>query len=378
MGAGYSSGKGDSPLADLKFSWALRYADSPVKYASSSSLAVIKRGDGSKWLALAYQASDTPHEGSRGQHLRFALSKDGGETFAPSKAVMWGATPLWSPSLHYDAATNRLFLFYSESRKSLSPGGDIKVIVSSDYGETWTPPQLIYAHEAEDEVPKVVGHRLLVAKDGTWYLPVHREPAESWHTFSGSTFHPLSEAPEQQLQLQPPAGAAPQSMTTAASLLVSKDSGATWKVVGDVEDAKTWLVNPVLEQGSKGQLIMMFRTAAGKVYLSSSSDKGVTWSRPGANALPNPNSQFSTVTIDGQVLCVFNNSTTTRAPLALALSVNDCKGWEPLAVIEEDPKGNFSCPSIVEWTDDTVKIVYTVWGEGIKLATVKLATVEST
>lgn len=29
------------------------------------------------------------------------------------------------------------------------------------------------------------------------------------------------------------------------------------------QDAKTWLVNPVLEQGSKGQLIMMFRTAAG-------------------------------------------------------------------------------------------------------------------
>ena len=39
----------------------------------------------------------------------------------------------------------------------------------------------------------------------------------------------------------------------------------------------------------------------GKVYLSSSSDKGVTWSRPASNALPNPNSQFSTVTIDGQV-----------------------------------------------------------------------------
>ena len=131
----------------------------------------------------------------------------------------------------------------------------------------------------------------------------------------------------------------------------------------------------------------------GKVYLSSSSDKGVTWSRPASNALPNPNSQFSTVTIDGQVwearqpgradvffgrcmgaermwqrrpeaapraaacstpplhslalpppsqvLCVFNNSTTSRAPLALALSVNDCKSWEPLAIIEEEPKGGW-------------------------------------
>ncbi len=28
MGAGYSSGKGDGPLAEMKFGWALRYADS--------------------------------------------------------------------------------------------------------------------------------------------------------------------------------------------------------------------------------------------------------------------------------------------------------------------------------------------------------------
>lgn len=63
---------------------------------------MIKRGDGSKWLALAYQASDVAYEGSGGQHLRFAISKDGGETFSPSRAVMWGAAPLWSPSLHHD------------------------------------------------------------------------------------------------------------------------------------------------------------------------------------------------------------------------------------------------------------------------------------
>lgn len=129
---------------------------------------------------------------------------------------------------------------------------------------------------------------------------MHREPAESWHTFKGATFHPLQEAPEQQLQLAPPPDAAPQSMTTAAGVLVSRDAGATWQPLGDIEvrcwvrcwvlalqalppapgcvqlqptrlhvapprpqDAKTWLVNPVLEEGSQGQLIMLFRTAAG-------------------------------------------------------------------------------------------------------------------
>lgn len=38
---------------------------------------------------------------------------------------------------------------------SAAPLAGAQVIVSSDYGESWTPPQLIYAHEAEDEVPKV-------------------------------------------------------------------------------------------------------------------------------------------------------------------------------------------------------------------------------
>ena len=285
---------------------------------------------------------------------------------------------------------------------------------------------------------QVVGHRLLVGKDGTWYLPgaappaagwlaclcacwladgsaavpaclpvaaplrppspracglaccsagthcrrpaaaalllvaVHREPAESWHTFSGTTFHPLNEAPEEQLQLEPPAGAAPQVRPAAAWLagrgqaaVVLCDATAAvtagqaghrcpcaahamlcclpaaehdhssgpacvqgqwselegcWRGrgawLGTVvslrrpvcllccphptllqgpprlawpcwcmcpaswphfsflcgcppcpppawQDPKTWLVNPVLEQGSKGQLIMLFRTAAG-------------------------------------------------------------------------------------------------------------------
>jgi hypothetical protein len=159
-------------------------------------------------------------------------------------------------------------------------------------------------------------------------------------------------------------------MTTAACVLISRDKGATWKASGDIEDTRTWLVNPTIEEGSKGQLIMLFRSAAGegqlwrgsawvpielgfvpvslfclptgKAYIATSTDRGVTWSRPYSNPLPNPNAPFSTVTIDGQVLCAFNNSQTKRAPLALALSVNDCKSWEPLAMVEEDVNGGLS------------------------------------
>ncbi len=104
MGAG--SSKDGGPLAELNFSWVLKYAESRFKYASSSSLVVIDKA-GAKLLALAYQAAEAAHEGDRGQHLRFALSRDGGNTWSESKCVMWGAAPLWSPTLHYDAGEHQ-------------------------------------------------------------------------------------------------------------------------------------------------------------------------------------------------------------------------------------------------------------------------------
>ena len=43
----------------------------------------------------------------------------------------------------------------------------------------------------------------------------------------------------------------------------------------------------------------------------------------------------------------------------------------------EDSNDEIICdPCIVAWSDDTVKIAYTVWGKGLKLATLKLATVD--
>lgn len=40
-----------------------------------------------------------------------------------------------------------------------------------------------------------------------------------------------------------------------------------------------------------------------------------------------------------QILVVYNNSATTRAPLTLALSVDDGRSWEALALIEDDKNG---------------------------------------
>lgn len=61
------------------------------------------------------------------------------------------------------------------------------------------------------------------------------------------------------------------------------------------------------------------------------------------------------------------NSSLLRTQFAAALEA-PCSPCHPPACLHRQPNrhgpsvvaGNFSCPSIVEWTDDTVKIVYTV------------------
>ncbi|KAK3272442.1 hypothetical protein CYMTET_19261 [Cymbomonas tetramitiformis] len=79
----------------------------------------IERVDyqGTTLLVGAWQASEAGCEGAAGQHIRFSSSEDAGQTWSPSTCVMWGLHAIWSPILHFDQATGKLFLFYSESRK---------------------------------------------------------------------------------------------------------------------------------------------------------------------------------------------------------------------------------------------------------------------
>lgn len=61
--------------------------------------------------------------------------------------------------------------------------------------------------------------------------------------------------------------AVPQGLVTTAGVLVSKDNGASWKVQGHLEDAKTWLIQPTIDVTSKKELLMLFRTLWGKSTL---------------------------------------------------------------------------------------------------------------
>ena len=164
----------------------------------------------SAWVTSAYASSCL---GSQ-QHLRFSLTDEadaGTGVRPPSRCAMHGLLPIWPPVLFHDdvgrrtsqrsssayvnlpgqappsslAAAgapegDRLLLFYSESRKILSPGGDLKLIVSRDRGLTWAPPLTLLTHEADEPggIPKLLSSEcsLLQTRSGSWILPFSRVP----------------------------------------------------------------------------------------------------------------------------------------------------------------------------------------------------------
>ncbi len=90
---------------------------------------------------------------ARGWSVRFATSKDGGDSWAASRCVMWGLASIWSPVLFWHKDASTLYLFYSESRKARSTGGDIKYVTTKDL-QNWTTPVTILTHEADGEVSR--------------------------------------------------------------------------------------------------------------------------------------------------------------------------------------------------------------------------------
>jgi predicted neuraminidase len=97
-----------------------------------------------------------------------------------------------------------------------------------------------------------------------------------------------------------------------------------------------------------------------------SSDNGLTWSKPAATTLPNPNSGIDAVTLrDGTQLVVYNHvgnqggkPSSARSPLNVAVS-RDGKKWQAVLVLEDRPGGEFSYPAVIQTANGLVHVTYT-------------------
>jgi predicted neuraminidase len=233
--------------------------------------------------------------------------------------------PCWNPVL-FQKPGGDLLLFYKVGPSPMTWWG--LVLASTDGGVTWSPPTRL-------------------SRDGT---AIH-----------GGPVGPIKNKP---VALGRDVLLAPSSTETEkgwrAHFERSSDGGATWNVIGPVNDGRAiGAIQPsVLDLGS-GKLLALGRTRESKrIFQIESADGGLTWGEMTLTDMPNPNSGTDAVTLaDGRHLLIYNHSEKARTPLNIAVS-SDGRTWTPAVTLETEP-GEFSYPAIIQAADGKVHVTYT-------------------
>jgi sialidase-1 len=172
-------------------------------------------------------------------------------------------------------------------------------------------------------------------------------------------------------------------------VLYSDDNAETWKKSADVDmrdldpNDKWGAGEPAVVELKDGQkigdarprsgragsppLLMIIRTKLGIIAKAYSNDRGATWSKPQpikGIVSPCAPSSIARLPQTGDLLLVWNNTTTTRDPLNCAISKDDGETWENIRVLD---RGGSLCYTSITPVGDRVLLTYYKFPEGLKL-----------
>ena len=92
--------------------------------------------------------------------------------------------------------------------------------------------------------------------------------------------------------------------------------------------------------------------------MADSQDNGKTWTQARPLDVPNPNSGIDAVSLpDGRVVMIYNNTTSGRTPLNLAVST-DTEHFRMFKTLEDTP-GEYSYPALVQAKNGDLLMTYT-------------------
>jgi len=139
----------------------------------------------------------------------------------------------------------------------------------------------------------------------------------------------------------------------------TSDFGKTWKHTHPLNDPrKIGAIQPSILRMDGQALRAIGRTQQGRMFAIDSPDLGQTWGAMRLLDVPNPNSGTDAINLrDGRFLLVYNNTSTARSPLNVAIST-DAEHWNPVVTLESQP-GEFSYPTVIQTSDGLVHIVFT-------------------
>ncbi|HLY61195.1 MAG TPA: sialidase family protein [Terriglobia bacterium] len=295
----------------------------PFQSCHASTLVETAQGD---FLAAWFGGS---HEGATDVAIWMARWS-GGKWSPPDKVAFERGVPSWNPVL-FRGQNNRIWLFYKFGPSPETWTGAYKI--SSDSGKTWSDPV--------------------------------RLPA--------GMLGPIKDKPIQLMNGNIVAGSSVESYQNwSAWVERSADDGKTWTRHGPIviPQQPYGLIQPTLVELRPNQLRLFARSRQGFIYTADSADGGSTWTNVRPTSLLNPNSGIDCVRLkDGRILMVYNNTSTGRSPLSVAISSDGGENWAHFADLETDP-GEFSYPAVIQASSGDVHITYTWKRERIKHAVI--------
>lgn len=297
------------------------------KYPSCHASTLVELPGGeilAAWFAGTEEgAADTAEVGAR-------LAPGATRWSAPAVLVDTPGKADGNSVLHLDRQ-GRVWIFYVTKERDAEPQWAqcrVKCRISSDAGRTFGPERIL-----RDELGWMVRNKPIYLANGNLVLPLYDE--RNWTSLMN----------------------------------ISPDDGATWIASASIA-GRGGNIQPTLAQLSDGSLLALMRTGSPhhRLWKSTSSDDGKTWTAPVETDLPNPNSACDMVRLaNGHLVLVFNDSTKDRTPLTVALSTDEGRTW-PRKRNLETGTGEFSYPAVIQTRDGLTHVTYTYLRKSIKHA----------
>lgn len=153
---------------------------------------------------------------------------------------------------------------------------------------------------------------------------------------------------------------------------ISDDGGKAWSYSNPVLGGAG--IQPAIAIGKGNSLVAYLRDNGPppqRMQRTESEDKGLTWSIPKDDILPNPGAGFDVETLaTGEWVMVFNDAEEGRHNLSVALSDDEGKSWKWKKSIENDTRAAKSTashyPAIISGSNGRIHITYSYHRNDIK------------
>jgi len=243
--------------------------------------------------------------------------------------------PCWNPVL-FKEKSGKLFLFYKVGPTPSAWWG--MLMTSTDDGKTWSKPE---------KLPEgIIG-------------PVKNKPVQ---LANGTILAPSSlETKEANWKVH---------------IEKSTDGGKTWQFITIDPKSEFSAIQPSILIHPDNKLQILCRSKNGVLVQAFSEDNRNTWGPLTKTDLPNPSSGTDAVTLkNGMHVLVYNPIARGRNKLNVAISKDGIK-WSDAAILENQDRGEFSYPAVIQAKDGKIHVTYTYNRRNIKHTVLEMVKTE--